>query len=161
MTILNVIKVTAIDQDSYQHCMTKETYNRSLEKGEVQLQGFWSNVAHFGIVAYLLILPSTVFSFHLIGYFKNKAYYFDREEIWIIIIPIALSALLYWIQKRRLKFRVIKTKLNNVQLKEILIEVAKKLEWELISTTNDAYVATTNPSFFSGSWGEQITVLFH
>jgi hypothetical protein len=39
--------------------------------------------------------------------------------------------------------------------------VAEKLKWEFISTTNDAYIAKTNPGFFSGSWGEQISVLFY
>lgn len=32
---------------------------------------------------------------------------------------------------------------------------------EFTSATNDAFIANTNPGFFSGSWGEQITVLFY
>jgi hypothetical protein len=79
----------------------------------------------------------------------------------MIVIPLILSPIVYWIQKRRLKFRVIETKLSHVQLKELLIEVAEKLKWEFISTSNNVYIARTNPGFFSGSWGEQISVLFY
>ncbi|SDP27653.1 rhomboid protease GluP [Mucilaginibacter sp. OK268] len=141
--------------------MTKDIYNRSIETCEVQLEGFWVKSAHFGIVGYLIFMPSVMLFLHLIYFFQNKPDSFRDGEIWIIVIPLFLSVIAYWIQKRRLKFRVIKTKLNHSQLKALLIEVAKKLKWEPVSTTKDIYVARTNPGFFSGSWGEQITVLFY
>jgi hypothetical protein len=141
--------------------MTKEIYNKSIETREVQLLGFWSNLAHFGLVGFLLFMSSMILFFHLIDFFEGKTNSFKDGEIWMIVIPLILSPIVYWIQKRRLKFRVIETKLSHVQLKELLIEVAEKLKWEFISTSNNVYIARTNPGFFSGSWGEQISVLFY
>lgn len=141
--------------------MTKDIYNKSIETCEIQLEGFRANLAHFGVVGFLLFMPSMMLFFHLIYFLQNKPNSFQEGEIWIIFIPLILSVVAYWIQKRRLKFCVVKTKLNPVQLKEMLLEVAAKLKWEFISTGTNAYVAKTNPSFFSGSWGEQITILFY
>jgi hypothetical protein len=141
--------------------MTKEIYHKSIETGEFQLVGFWVNFTHFGLVIYLLFMPLMVLFFHLIDFFQNNPNFFQEGEIWIIVIPPILAALFYWLQKRRLKFCVVKTVLNQVQLKEILISVSKQLNWILGSGTANVYTATTNPGFFSGSWGEQITVLFY
>ncbi len=141
--------------------MKKETYDKSVETGELQLVGFWPNLSHFGLVYFLLFMPAMVLFFHLIDYFRNIHNLFQEGELWILIVPPILAIIVYLIQKRRLKFRIIQTKLNHIQLKEILIKVAQQLEWEFISSENDLYLAKTNPSFFSGSWGEQITILFY
>lgn len=111
--------------------MTKKIYNKSIETCEVQLVGFWPHLAHFGFVGFLFFIPTMMLSFHLIDYLQGNPESFKEGEAWFIIIPTILSVIAYWIQKRRLKFRVIKTKLNRVQLKEVLIAVAEKLKWNL------------------------------
>ena len=63
-------------------------------------------------------------------------------------------------QKRRLKLRVVQTRLNTATLKLIIDQVARELEWKGEFTSDNVYEAKTRPGFFSGSWGEQITILF-
>jgi hypothetical protein len=140
--------------------MTKEIYDRSVETGEVQLVGFWDKSAHFGIVGFLLFLATVVVCVEW-NLQKNNINIFQSVDLWMIIAPLTLALIFYLVQKQRLKFRVVKTKLNHAQLKEILTEVAEMLEWKFTSMTTNVCIATTNPGFFSGSWGEQITILFY
>jgi uncharacterized membrane protein (GlpM family) len=140
--------------------MTKRIYDKSIETRELQMVGFWVNFTHFSVVGFLLIMPTTVLVFHLMNFIQNHSDSFREGEIWIVTIPPVLATIFYFMQKRQLKFKVINTTLNSVQLKEVIIEVAKKLNWEFKSATTNTYVAKTNPGFFSGSWGEQITILF-
>ena len=46
------------------------------------------------------------------------------------------------------------------ELDPIFEKVAKELEWTLYVNNKKMIIAKTHPSFFSGSWGEQITILF-
>jgi len=141
--------------------MKRDIYDKSIKTHELQLVGFWPSLSHFGLVGFLMFMPAMVLFFHLLDYFQNNPTSFQDGELSIIIIPPILAIVVYLIQKRRLRFRIIQTKLNHIQLKKILINVAEELEWEFISSAKEAYVAKTNPSFFSGSWGEQITILFY
>ncbi|RVU00526.1 hypothetical protein EOD41_11015 [Mucilaginibacter limnophilus] len=141
--------------------MNKDVYNESVKTGQLQLVGFWPNFSHFGLVAYLLFIPAAALLSNLIGYFQNSPFIFQERDLGMIIIPLILAIIAYIIQKRRLNFRLVQTNLSHIQLKEILKQTAKEHEWILISSTNYAYVGQTNPSFFSGSWGEQITILFY
>lgn len=140
--------------------MTTDIYNKSIETGELQL-GFWEKLTHFSIVGFMLFIPSVLIFIHLFKFFSGDLMSFQIEEIPIILVPLILAFLFYWIQKQRLKFRIVKSELNKDQLNEIILEVAKSLEWEFTSKSVNAYVAITKPAFFSGSWGEQITILFH
>ena len=77
-----------------------------------------------------------------------------------MIIPAILGILFYRLQKRRLKFKSIDTKLTRDELGPIIEKVAKELEWTPFVNNKKIIIAKTHPSFFSGSWGEQITILF-
>ena len=46
------------------------------------------------------------------------------------------------------------------ELDKIINQVATELKWTIFSTNKRIVEAKTFPSFFSGSWGEQITILF-
>lgn len=141
--------------------MKKDIYDKSIETRELQLVGFGVNSSHYGLVGFLMIIPVFVLVFHLIAYFQNNPASIKDGELSMVIIPLVLAVIVYLIQKRRLKFRIVQTELSGVQLKEILIKVAKELDWAFIASSKDVYVAKTNPGFFSGSWGEQITILFY
>jgi hypothetical protein len=71
-----------------------------------------------------------------------------------------LSLLIYLLQKRRLKFKIITTTLSHPEILKIIGQVSKDLDWIPDTHSANTYIATTNPGFFSGSWGEQITILF-
>ncbi|WP_136668314.1 hypothetical protein [Flavobacterium sp. H122] len=46
------------------------------------------------------------------------------------------------------------------ELDPIIEKVAKELEWTSYVVNKKMIIAKTHPNFFSGSWGEQITILF-
>lgn len=141
--------------------MTEEIYEKSIETGELQLVGFSDTLSHFGIVFFCLFMPLTIFSLHLIDFFQGRRTSFKEGEFWIVFAPSIVALIFYWIQKRRLKFRIVQTDLKRDQLLKIINDVAKELKWKKISSNIKVYKARTDPSFFSGSWGEQITILFY
>jgi len=63
------------------------------------------------------------------------------------------------LQKRRLKFKHITTTLTRAQIEAIIHRVGDELEWKGHFVSSNAYKAKTYPGFFSGSWGEAITIL--
>ncbi|MBD1362375.1 hypothetical protein IDJ77_01015 [Mucilaginibacter sp. ZT4R22] len=141
--------------------MTEEIFNRSIETQELQLVGLENKLTHYGIVAFLLIIPLVLMVLHSIDYFNSGSTDYKDGEVWFLFLPSVLAVIFYFIQKKRLKFKIVKTSLNAEQLKGIINEVAKDLKWVRMSSSTKTYIAKTLPGFFSGSWGEQITVLFY
>lgn len=75
-------------------------------------------------------------------------------------VPVLLAALLYKLQSDRLKFKEVFTILSRQQLTDIIEKVGTELKWFPEQINEDLVIARTHPSFFSGSWGEQVTILF-
>ena len=139
--------------------MTKEQIKYSIETGKMKL-GNWDKLTHYGIVGFMFIIPTMFIFFHLKAYFQGASKPFQAGEIWIMIIPSILGLLFYWLQKNRLKFKSIDTKLTRFELDPVIEKVANELEWIVYVKNKKLVIAKTQPSFFSGSWGEQITILF-
>src|SRR5690606_24768743 len=138
--------------------MTNEQIKYSINTGEMKL-GNWDKFTHYGIVYSLFIIPVMLFFFYLEDYFQGTARTIREVEIWFIIIPSILGVLFYRLQKSRLKFKSIETKLTRDELGLIIEKVANELEWTPYVNNNKIIIAKTHPSFFSGSGGEQITIL--
>ena len=66
----------------------------------------------------------------------------------------------YYIQKKWLKFKEVNSFLNRTELNKIIEKVAGELEWTFNFKNPKIILFTAHQSFFSGSWGEQITILF-
>ncbi len=81
-------------------------------------------------------------------------------KLFFVTIPSLFAFLLYRLQKKRLKFKTIETNLNREELDKRIQEVAKNLKWSIYRNNDKIVTAKTSPSIFSGSWGEQITILF-
>ena len=141
------------------HKMTNDQIKYSIETSEIKL-GIFDKFNHYGIVGFLFIIPITLIFLHLKDYFQNNPKPFREGEILFIIIPSILGILFYLLQKNRLKFKSVETKLTREELDPIFEKVAKELEWTLYVNNKKMIIAKTHPSFFSGSWGEQITILF-
>ena len=139
--------------------MTKEQINYSIETGVMKL-GNWDKFTHYGIVGFLFMIPGMFIFFHLKDAFQETARPFREGEIWFMIIPSILGLFFYQLQRNRLKFKSIDTKLTRDELNEIIEKVANELEWRPYVNTKEIIIAKTHPGFFSGSWGEQITILF-
>jgi len=139
--------------------MTREQYEISIATGYLQLGGFWEKSSHFGIAFFILLFPATLLVINSVSYFQGEPMPFELWEAGFVAVPSGLAYLLFVIQKRRLKFKVIQTTLKRDQIKAIIEKVAAQLEWKGAFTSAKVYEATTNPGFFSGSWGEQIKIL--
>jgi hypothetical protein len=139
--------------------MKKELIKKSLETGELHLT-FWQKEGHFGIVFYLLIIPA-FFLFFFIN--DTNSTNFDERKVeipMIAFISCGISLLTYRHQRKMLKFIPIDTKLNREELKKIIEEVGEQLEWKPHFMDDQVFIAKTFPGFWSGSRGEQITIIF-
>jgi len=139
--------------------MTREQIRYGLDNQKLKLIK-WENFSHYSIVGFCFIIPLTITFFHLKAYFENTKRIIASGEIWHIIVPVLLGIFLYFLQKSRLKFKEVHTNLNKQQLLKIIEKVAIKLEWNAHFSNSSVIVVKTHPGFLSGSWGEQITILF-
>ena len=139
--------------------MTSEQIKYGLENQELKLSN-WDKFSHYGIVGFCFIFPLTLTFLHLKDYFENTAKPVKTGEIWFFTIPTLMGILFYYLQKNGLKFKEVRTDLKKSELNKIIEKVANELEWNLSFSNSKAIVAKTYPGFLSGSWGEQITILF-
>lgn len=140
--------------------MTEEQIKICINKNKLQLS-FWDKFSHYGIVGFLFFIPSMFIFFHLKdwGYGTTKPFFVG--ELFFLVIPTILGIMFYKLQSNRLKFKVIQTNLSRQQLDEIIEKVGNELKWyPEKKDNNNIFTAKTHPSFFSGSWGEQITIIF-
>jgi hypothetical protein len=140
--------------------MTEEEYNRSINTKELQLT-LAEKVGHFVIVIYSFGFASIFPIIHLSQYFNGNAKPFKSYEILIVITLVIIGFLFYGLQKKRLKFSIVHTKLKIDELERIIEKVGKDLEWIPVSHKHQSFYAITAPDFFSGSLGEKITILFN
>lgn len=139
--------------------MTSEKINYGLETRKLKLSN-WDKFSHYGVVGFCFIIPLTFMFLHLKDYFLGVPKPIKSGVIWFFIIPTLIGILFFYLQKKKLKFKVVDTNLNKSELNNIIEKVARELEWNLHFSNSKAIVAKTHPEFLSGSWGEQITILF-
>lgn len=140
--------------------MTNEQIKYSIETGKLKL-GNWAKFIHYGVVIAIFLLPVTVIFFFFKDYFEGNPKPFEGNQLWATtIVPSILGILCYLLQRNKLKFKSIETKLTRTELTEVIERVAKRLEWIPHIVDEKVIVAKTHPGFFSGSWREQITILF-
>lgn len=139
--------------------MTNNEIKYGLENHELKLS-FREKVQHYAPAGFCFIIPITLIFTHLKDYFENSPKPIKSGEIWFLMIPTLLGIIFFYLQKSRLKFKEVNTNLNRSQLNKIIDKVANELEWHLYFSNSKAIVAKTHPGFLSGSWGEQITILF-
>lgn len=139
--------------------MTREEYDRSIATGQRHLTGFWAKSTHYSIAFFFLIFPAIFIGFQLVGYLKGDPPFDWATAVWIIVVPAVLGFLTFWLQKRKLRFKSIQTTLTRAQVEAIIERVADELEWKGHFVNSHIYIARTHPSLFSGSRGEEITIL--
>lgn len=139
--------------------MTARQIDESIEKNELQLSK-WGAFTHYGIVGMLLFIPTMILFLYLTDALSGPSNEFKDQLVWFIVVPVALALLFYKLQKHRLKFLVVETNLRRDELDKIIQLVSEELKWKIITTSTKIVVAKTYPRFTSGSWGEQITILF-
>ena len=139
--------------------MTEKTIKKCIKKNELQLN-FWDKIGHFWVVIFVLIIPVTTVVFKIKDILNKTEKPSKDGEIYLFIIPILLSIIFYLLQKKRLQFKIVETELNIKEVYKVVDETAIELEWAINKRKNSYIIASTNPKFTSGSWGEQITVIY-
>lgn len=144
--------------------MTSGEITESIKTGELQLSGshkrthyepaFW--------IAFVGLISAGFWIYDFVIRPENRVFHFDDWSFYIPAVfgPQLLGGVTYILQKRRLRLTKIGTCLSHDDLQGILDRLAGREGWRTISRQKRIYVAATDPSFWSGSWGERITVIF-
>jgi hypothetical protein len=139
--------------------MTNEQIEKSIKTKELQL-GMWDKLTHYGLVLFLFFIPIMFIVMSVNPLLHGNFTGFD-VIIWFILIPTGVGLLFYKVQKGRLKFTLIEANLPRTILNSTIENVAKELNWTFKKVDEKIVIAQTNPGLLSGSWGEQITILFN
>jgi len=139
--------------------MNDSRVKRSIATGELQL-GFRDKITHYSIVGFTGIIPVLFLFIYIKDYLNGTARPLMEGGILLIIIPCLLALIFFVLQKSRLKLKVVETDLTRDELDPIINKVASELDWIPQIVKRNVIIAKTFPGFLSGSWGEQITILF-
>ena len=139
--------------------MTDEQILNSINTDRLTLNS-WEKFKHYLIVVFLFITPILFIYDFLKDLVKASPKQMSLETLLFITVPSVLGFLFYNLQRNRLKFKIVETNLKRSELDNIIDQVATELKWTIIKNENQIVEAKTHPSLLSGSWGEQITILF-
>ena len=106
------------------------------------------------------MIPVSFIYFFLKKLVNNSSEKMNLETLLFITFPSVLGLFFYNLQSNRLKFKIVETNLKRSELNNIIYQVATELKWKIIKNDDQIVEAKTYPSLLSGSWGEQITILF-
>lgn len=139
--------------------MTDEQILNSINTDRLTLNS-WGKLKHYLIVVFLFITPILFIYDFLKDLVNSSPKQMNLETLLFITVPSALGLFFYNLQSNRLKFKIVETNLKRSELDNIIDQVATELKWTIIKNDEQIVEAKTYPSFLSGSWGEQITILF-
>jgi hypothetical protein len=141
--------------------MKKEWIQLMIENETLKLK-FTDLLIHYSIVLFLLFpFVLTLFSFVQKYILHNYKGVRSPEEMFLATLPFGIIAIaFYFIQRNKLKFKTVETNLSKEKIKEIIEKTAKELEWYPLIINERIIIAKTHPKWWTGSWGEQITIVF-
>lgn len=118
-------------------------------------------MTHYGFPSMVLLVPLflTLTAIFCVVYGKPLGWS-PAAFVWCMVIPVAVAAFFVFIQRAKLKFWLVYTSLDTSQIQDALTQAAEKWDWEIDYMDNDCMIATTHPSTWSLTWGEQIFVVF-
>lgn len=128
----------------------KDTETLILTRG----QFFW----HYSIIPFLLIAPIMTVVY-LFQYYVTHTYHgrpigeMVTWTLWPLIIAIAF----YFIQKRRLKFKIIDIAVNTENFISASKQTEKELGWKIVEQKSNLIIAKSGFSW--RSWGEHVTII--
>ncbi len=130
----------------------KNTGRLILSKGDT----FW----HYSIVTLFLVGPigSTVEMFKYYAFHSNHSVNVINGIILTGYPWLIPAVLFYFLQRHRLKFKIINITVNQTTFKMAAAHAAKIRDWKFSSKTADMIEANRGFSW-SGSWGERVTII--
>ncbi len=131
----------------------------SLKNKRLKLS-FWQLESHYSIVLFFFI-PYFVVIYTLIRDWVNST----TTEIHptfvnVIIGGTILGILAFWFQRRRLNFQEVQVKPTDELKQHLVNRIKEKNDWQLLRNSKLGLVVKTHPKWTSGSWGEQVTILY-
>ncbi|MFV5699647.1 hypothetical protein ACM55H_14870 [Flavobacterium sp. ZT3R17] len=141
--------------------MKKEWVPIMIRTGKLKMK-FMDLLTHYMIVIFLLIpFVLNIYSFiqkHILHNYNGVR---SPEEMFKVTLPFAIVAgVFYVIQKNRLKLITIETDLSKDKVEEIIEQIVKELKWYPEIINKEILIFKTYPNWNTGSWGEQITIIF-
>lgn len=142
--------------------MEKEQIRLMIETEKLKLK-FTDLLTHYLIVLFLLIpLALTLFGFVQKYILYNYEGARSPEEMFFGTLPFGIASIVFFfIQRNRLKFKTVETNLSKEKIKEIIEQTAEELEWHPEIINEKIIIMKTHPKWWTGSWGEQITIIFN
>jgi len=139
--------------------MKNELIEKMKMTGRLELT-FWESLTHYMIV-FAFVFPLAVISINSLSYNADSSISVRTPlEMSLFGVPFALLGILsYFVQYKRLQFKIVETNLSREKLNELLDRTSDELEWIPVIKTKDIFIAKTIPKWWTGSWGEQITIL--
>lgn len=110
---------------------------------------------------FLLVFPCIVASYFIRDAITIGHISLNTPFVLFFLLSIVVSITFYFKQKNSLRFQVYQYSGNRDNIFKILEELATRNDWTIEMKSYNAFIAETNPGFFSGSWGEQVTILFN
>ena len=99
--------------------MRSEKIEYGLKNKKLKLTAL-EKIQHYGIVGFCLVLPLTFIFIQLKDYYQNKFTPLKSGEILLIVIPLLIGILFFYLQKGKLKFKEVNTSLKKEELNEII-----------------------------------------
>lgn len=128
--------------------------------GRIKLS--WLDLLTHYLIVLFLFLPLIFVSIDWIKYLITGESVGVRTpmEMFLINTPfIILGVAFFFIQYKRLNFKTIRTSLSHDLIQNAIKTTATELDWISFINTKDYKVFKTFPKWYTGSWGEQITVI--
>lgn len=142
--------------------MTASQIKQSILKRHLQLEGM-AKLTHFEPVLWLLFVAAMFPAFvgyEWLRYGEVISLGLTLEMLLIFsLIPTALALCLYIYQTRQLRLWRIITSRSVDENRDIVIDTANRNDWKIRNNRKNFMMLKTHPSFWSGSWGEQITLI--
>lgn len=129
-----------------------------MQTGKLQLEG-WEKYTHFEPAFALFFISAIFIIICLYFWLQGTSKITFLEGFLFTVFWVTIGIFVLFVQNARLKFESIKTNLTEKQLRKIVDSVGNELDWIKIQETENLIIAKTYPSFSSGSWGEQITII--
>lgn len=120
----------------------------------------WWALTHYGFPLALVGLPVFFVGLNAYSYYVQGKADFPFPLFWGGLLPMILAFVLYRRQRAKLFFQSVQTSLPLETLQAVMLEVARAKNWTIDYIGDDCMVAHTNPSIWSGTWGEQVFVVF-
>jgi hypothetical protein len=143
--------------------MTPAAIKQSLESGKLALSG-WEWFTHFEPAFALAFIASLMPAFSVYDLLTVGEIVLPDSvpKVFFVatVIPATAAVLLYTYRQRELILTRIDTDRSRQEITTAIVELAGKNDWEVRNKTKRYMVLRTHPRFWSGSWGERMTVLF-